>query len=43
MDKKIIIGARGSKLSVSYAETVKKLFSSVSDQKMEIDRFGKSP
>ena len=37
MDKKIIIGARGSKLSVSYAETVKKLFSSVSDQKMEID------
>ena len=37
MNKKIIIGARGSKLSVSYAETVKKLFSSVSDQKMEID------
>ena len=37
MDKKIIIGARGSKLSLSYAETVKKLFSSVSDQKMEID------
>ena len=37
MDKKIIIGARGSKLSLSYAETVKKLFSSVSDQKMKID------
>ena len=37
MNKKIIIGARGSKLSVSYAETVKKLLSSVSDQKMEID------
>ena len=37
MNKKIIIGARGSKLSLSYAETVKKLFSSVSDQKMEID------
>ena len=37
MDKKIIIGARGSKLAVSYAETVKKLFSSVSDKKMEID------
>ena len=26
MNKKIIIGARGSKLSLSYAETVKKLF-----------------
>ena len=37
MNKKIIIGARGSKLSLSYAETVKKLFSSVLDQKMEID------
>ena len=37
MNKKIIIGARGSILSLSYAETVKKLFSSVSDQKMEID------
>ena len=37
MNKKIIIGARGSKLSLSYAETVKKLVSSVSDQKMKID------
>ena len=37
MDKKIIIGARGSKLSLSYAETVKKLFFSASDQKVEID------
>ena len=37
MNKKIIIGARGSKLSISYAETVKKLFFSASDQKVEID------
>ena len=37
MNKKIIIGARGSKLSLSYAEKVKKLFFSASDQKMEID------
>ena len=37
MNKKIIIGARGSKLSLSYAETVIKLFFSASDQKMEID------
>ena len=31
MNKKIIIGARGSKLSLSYAETVKKLFFSASN------------
>ena len=37
MNKKIIIGARGSKLSLSYAETVKKLFFSASDQKTKID------
>ena len=37
MNKKIIIGARGSKLSLSYAEIVKKLFFLSSDQKMEID------
>ena len=37
MNKKIIIGARGSKLSLSYAETVKKLFFSASDQEMKID------
>ena len=36
MNKKIIIGARG-KLSLSYAEIVKKLFLSASDQKIEID------
>ena len=29
MNKKIIIGARGSKLSLSYAETVKVIFFSV--------------
>ena len=33
MNKKIIIGARGSKLSLSYAEIVKKLFFSASNQK----------
>ena len=37
MNKKIIIGARGSKLSLSYAEIVKKLFFSASDQKKEIE------
>ena len=37
MNKKIIIGARGSKLSLSYAERVKKLFFLASNQKMEID------
>ncbi len=37
MNKKIIIGARGSKLSLSYAETVKKLFSSASNQKKELE------
>ncbi len=37
MNKKIIIGARGSKLSLSYAERVKKLFFSASNQKIEID------
>ena len=37
MNKKIIIGARGSKLSLSYAETVKKLFFSASDKKTKID------
>ena len=37
MNKKIIIGARGSKLSLSYAKIVKKLFFSASNQKMEID------
>ena len=37
MNKKIIIGARGSKLSISYAEIVKKLFSSALDKKREIE------
>ncbi len=37
MNKKIIIGARGSKLSLSYAEKVKKLFFSALDQKKEIE------
>ena len=37
MNKKIIIGARGSKLSLSYAEIVKKLFLSASYQKIEIE------
>jgi len=37
MNKKIIIGARGSKLSLSYAEKVKKLFFSASNQKKEIE------
>ena len=37
MNKKVIIGARGSKLSLSYAEIVKKLFFAASDQKIEID------
>ena len=37
MNKKIKIGARGSKLSLSYAETVKKLFFSASDKKKEIE------
>ena len=37
MNKKIIIGARGSKLSLSYAETVKKLFFSASNQKKELE------
>ena len=37
MNKKIIIGARGSKLSLSYAEIVKKLFFSASNQKKEIE------
>jgi hydroxymethylbilane synthase len=37
MNKKIIIGARGSKLSLSYAEIVKKLFFSASNQKKKIE------
>ena len=37
MNKKIINGARGSKLSLSYAEKVKKLFFSASNQKKEIE------
>ena len=37
MNKKIIIGARGSKLSLSYAETVKRLFFSASNQKKELE------
>ena len=37
MNKKIIIGARDSKLSLSYAEIVKKLFFSASNQKKEIE------
>ena len=37
MNKKIIIGARRSKLSLSYAEKVKKLFFSASNQKKEIE------
>jgi Porphobilinogen deaminase len=37
MNKKIIIGARGSKLSLSYAEKVKNLFFSASNQKKEIE------
>ena len=37
MNKKIIIGARGSTLSLSYAEKVKKLFFSASNQKKELE------
>ena len=37
MNKKIIIGARSSKLSLSYAEKVKKLFFLASNQKKEIE------
>jgi len=37
MNKKIIIGARGSKLSISYAKIVKKLFFLASDKKREIE------
>ena len=37
MNKKIIIGARGSKLSLSYAEILKKLFFSASNQKKKIE------
>ena len=37
MNKKIIIGARGSKLSLSYAEKVKKLFFLASGKEKEIE------
>ena len=37
MNKKIIIGARGSKLSLSYVEKVKKLFFLASDKEKETE------
>ena len=37
MNKKIIIGARGSKLSLSYVEKVKKLFFLASGKEISCD------